>query len=150
MLRNIALWIHILGAGTWIGANVAQAVVGPRMMEDNTSGRVWLRTLEKISGPLYGGAGAAILLTGIYLVLRSGSGYSFGSVFVGIGIAVLIVTGFMGSAVFGKKTKQILGMYDSGDTSNVAKVYRTIGPWGIFDTALVALAIFAMVAKWGA
>jgi hypothetical protein len=52
--------------------------------------------------------------------------------------------------VFGRKTKQMIGLYESGNTAEVAGIYRSLGTWGIIDTLLLALAVLAMVAKWGA
>jgi uncharacterized membrane protein len=146
----LALWLHILGAATWFGANIAQAVIGSKMMRDPAVAPAWLRAVEKSSGPIYGAASVVILLSGVYLVLRPDSGFSFGSAFVGIGIAILIVLGAMGGLVFSRKTKQMIGLYDSGNTSAVASIYRSLGTWGIIDTLLLALAVLAMVWKWGA
>lgn len=149
-MRNLALWLHILGAATWFGANIAQAVIGSKMMRDPAGAPAWLRAVEKSSGPIYGAASVVILLSGVYLVLRPDSGFSFGSAFVGIGIAILIVLGAMGGLVFSRKTKQMIGLYDSGNTAAVAGVYRSLGTWGIIDTLLLAVAVLAMVSKWGA
>ena len=93
-MRNVALWLHILGASMWIGTNVAQMLIGPRLVNDG-AGLQWLKAVEKASGPIYGSASVLILLTGIYLVL-SNDAFSFGSTFVGIGIAVLIIGGRLG------------------------------------------------------
>ena len=149
-MRNFALWLHILGAATWFGANIAQAVIGTKLIRDNAAAPAWLRAVEKSSGPIYGTAAVVILLSGVYLVLRPDSGFSFGSVFVGIGIAILIVLGAMGGLVFGRKTKQMIALYDSGKASEVAGVYRSLSSWGILDTLLLAVAVLAMVSKWGA
>jgi len=149
-LRNFALWLHILGAATWFGANVAQAVIGPKMMRDPAGGAAWLRAVEKASGPMYGAASVVILATGIYLVLGSDGAYSFGSAFVGIGIAILIIGGALAGLVFTRKTKQMIGLYDSGKTNEVAGIYRSLGTWGVIDTLLIAVAVLAMVSKWGA
>ncbi|MGH9896101.1 MAG: hypothetical protein ACREA0_29750 [bacterium] len=149
-MRNFALWLHILGGATWFGANVAQAVIGPKMMRDDAGGAVWLRAVEKASGPIYGGAATAILATGIYLVLGSNGAYSFGSAFVGIGIAILIIGGALAGLVFGRKARQMIALYDSGNTSGVAGIYRSLRTWGVIDTLLLAVAVLAMVSKWGA
>ena len=59
-MRNFALWLHILGAATWFGANVAQAVIGTKLMRDNAAAPGWLRAVEKSSGPIYGTAAVVI------------------------------------------------------------------------------------------
>lgn len=148
-MRNFALWIHILGGATWFGVNIAQAVIGPKMLRSG-HGAAWLAAVEKASGPVYGTASGAILLSGVYLVLSSDGAYTFGSVFVGIGIAILIIGGALAGLVFNRKTKQMVAMYASGNASGIEPVYRSLGTWGAIDTLLVAVAILAMVSKWGA
>jgi len=147
-LRNVALWLHIIGASMWIGTNVAQTVIGPKVVRAG-AGLQWLKAVEKASGPIYGAASGLILLTGIYLVLGSNDAYSFGSAFVGIGIAVIIIGGALAGLVFNRKTRQAIGLFESGDSAKAMPVYKSIAPWAVIDTALLAFAALAMVAKWG-
>ena len=147
-MRNVALWLHIIGASMWIGTNVAQMVIGPRLVKEG-AGLAWLKAVEKSSGPIYGAASALIILTGIYLVL-SNDAFSFGSAFVGIGIAVVIIGGALAGLVFNRRTRQVIGSFESGDTAKATSVYRSITGWAVLDTALLAFAALAMVSKWGA
>ena len=147
-MRNVALWLHIIGASMWIGTNVAQMVIGPRLVRDG-AGLPWLKAVEKGSGPIYGGAAGLILLTGIYLVVSNDS-FSFGSAFVGIGITILIIGGAMAGLVFNRKTRQAIGLFEGGDAAKATSVYQTIGGWAVLDTALLIFAVLAMVSKWGA
>jgi hypothetical protein len=149
-MRNILLWLHIIGGGTWLGANLTQAFVGPKLMANRETAPGWLRAVEKASGPLYGSAAGVLLVSGIILVLISDGAYSFGSVFVTIGIAVVIIGGALAGLVFGRRTRQMLALYDSGQDAQVPAIYRTIGTWGIIDSLLIVVAILAMVSKWGA
>lgn len=146
-MRNAALWLHIIGAGMWLGGNVAQIMIGPKLVNGG-AGLPWLKAVDKASGPIYGSASVLILLTGIYLVL-SNDAFSFGSAFVGIGIAVVIIGGALAGLVFNRKTRQAIGFFESGETAKALPVYKSIGTWGMLDTALVAFAILAMVSKWG-
>lgn len=146
-MRNAALWLHIIGAGMWLGGNVAQIMIGPKLVNGG-AGLQWLKAVDKASGPIYGSASVLILLTGIYLVL-SNDAFSFGSAFVGIGIAVVIIGGALAGLVFNRKTRQAIGLFESGETAKALPVYKSIGTWGMLDTALVAFAILAMVSKWG-
>ena len=148
-MRDLALWLHILGASVWLGTNVAQMTIGPRLVNAG-AGLQWLKAVEKASGPIYGTASGLILLTGIYLVLRPDGAYSFGSAFVGIGIAVVIIGGALAGLVFNRKTRQAIGAYEGGDSAKAIPIYKSIVPWAILDTALIALVVLAMVAKWGA
>jgi hypothetical protein len=147
-LRNVALWLHIIGVSMWIGTNFAQMVMGPRLVRDG-AGLPWLKAVEKGSGPIYGAASGLVILTGIYLVISNDS-FSFGSAFVGIGIAVLIIGGALAGLVFNRKTRQAIGLYEGGDAAQATSVYRSIGGWAVLDTALLAFAVLAMVSKWGA
>ena len=76
------------------------------------AGLQWLKAVEKSSGPIYGTASVFILATGIYLVVSSDT-FSFGSTFVGIGIAVLIIGGAMAGLVFNRKTRQAIGHFEA-------------------------------------
>ncbi len=149
-MRNILLWFHIIGAAMWLGANVAQAFIGPRLMANRETAPGWLRAVEKASGPLYGIASALILISGVILILTSDGVYRFSSLFVTIGFAVLILGGALAGLVFGRKTKQMIGLYDAGQDAQVPAIYRSLSTWGILDSLLVAFAILAMVSKWGA
>ena len=146
-MRDVALWLHIIGASMWLGTNVAQTVIGPRLVGGG-AGLQWLKAVEKASGPIYGAASGLILLTGIYLVL-SNDAFSFGSAFVGIGIAVVIIGGALAGLVFNRKTRQAIALFESGDNAKAMPVYKSIGSWALLDTALIAFAILAMVSKWG-
>lgn len=147
-MRNIALWLHITGASMWIGTNVAQMVIGPRLVSAG-AGLTWLKAVEKSSGPIYGVASGLIILTGIYMVL-SNDAFSFGSAFVGMGIAIIVIGGAMAGLVFNRKTRQAIGLFESGDSAKATAVYQSISGWAILDTALLVFAILAMVSKWGA
>jgi hypothetical protein len=131
----------------WLGTNVAQMLIGPKLVNGG-AGLPWLKAVDKASGPIYGSASGLILLTGIYMVL-SNDAFSFGSTFVGIGFAVVIIGGALAGLVFARKTRQAIGLFESGDTAKAMPVYKSISSWAVLDTALVAFAILAMVSKWG-
>lgn len=146
-MRNVALWLHIIGASMWIGTNVAQMLIGPKLVNGG-AGLQWLKAVDKASGPIYGSASVLILLTGIYMVL-SNDAFSFGSAFVGIGIAVVIIGGALAGLVFNRKTRQAIGLFESGDSAKALPVYKSMTSWAVLDTALLTFAVLAMVSKWG-
>lgn len=148
-MRTIALWLHILGAGTWLGANLLQTIVGPRMARAEKGALPYFSAIQAASGPLYGSASVVILLTGIYLVIDS-EVFSFASTFVSIGFAVIIIGGALAGLVFSRRNKQVVGFLEAGDNSRAAPLIRSIMPWAVLDTLLLAFVILAMVAKWGA
>lgn len=150
-MREAALWLHILGGGTWLGANLTQLAVGRGMTggESRIASR-WLEVVEKASRPLYGVASTVILATGLYLVLRPGGAYRFGSAFVAIGIAILIIGGALYGAFFRPQTKKALSLFDSGNSEEGGRVVNRIRSVGMLDTLLIAFAVLVMVSKWGA
>lgn len=150
-MRHVVLWLHILGGGTWLGANMIQLAVGRSMTggESNTARR-WLEAVDKGSRPLYGIASTVILLTGLYLVLRSDGPYSFGSTFVLIGIAILIIGGALYGGFFRPQTKKALSLFASGNSDEGVRVVNRIRSLGVLDTLLIAFAVLVMVSKWGA
>lgn len=146
-MRTIALWLHILGGGTWLGANIMQAAASRGLIgSDSNVALRWMQSVQKASNPVYGGASAVILATGIYLVLDGG--YSFGDTFVAIGIAILIIGGALAGLVFNRQTKVAIAAYESGNAAAAAPANKAIAMWGTIDTVLVAVAVLAMVAKW--
>jgi Predicted integral membrane protein (DUF2269) len=148
-LRTFALWLHILGGGTWLGGNVMQTAISRGLVGgDSNVAKRFMQTVEKASGPVYGTASVLILATGIYLVLSSDGAYSFGDTFVGFGIAVLVIGGVLAGLVFNRQTKAAIAAYESGNAAAAAPAHRSIAMWGTIDTVLVALAVLAMVAKW--
>lgn len=150
-MRVVLLWLHILGGATWFGANMAQLTISRGMLSGEPSAaRRWMETVARVTNPLYGSASVVILATGIFLVLNSGGAYSFGSTFVGIGFAVLIIGGALGGLIFSRKSKQAVALYEAGKPAETAPLHQSIALWGRIDTLLVAFAVLAMVAKWGA
>ncbi|MGH8913929.1 MAG: hypothetical protein ACRDZM_05355, partial [Acidimicrobiia bacterium] len=94
--RDILLLLHIAAAGTWLGANLMQAVV-PSMAAKQGPETVagWYRVTGRLAGPIYIPAGIVLLATGIWLVLINDA-YSFSSGFVTIGFAVIIIGALLG------------------------------------------------------
>lgn len=148
-MRTVSLWLHIVGAGTWLGANLLQVAIGPRLVKSKEAALPWLKAVESASGPLYGGASLLIIITGVHLVLSS-SAYSFGSGFVGVGMAAVLIGGALAGLVFARRTRLMIGHLERGEYQAVAPIYRSVGAWAGLDTAVVLTAILAMVAKWGA
>ena len=101
-----------------------------------------------LSKRLYPVAGAVLLAAGIGLVLVSDV-YEFTDVFVGVGIVVIIVAGFLGGRVFTPMAAQAADSYRSGDTTAGRAASSKIARFGLLDVGLLVIAIVAMVAKWG-
>lgn len=145
--RNILLILHIAGAGTWLGANVVQAVVPPlaaKRSAEVLSG--WYRITSAMSTRLYIPAAVTILITGILLVLDSEI-YGFGTLFVTIGFGMIVIGALLGSLVFGPGGEQAAAAVESGDGTAVRRSVARLTRYGLIDTLLILFTITAMVIK---
>lgn len=145
--RNILLVLHIAGAGTWLGANVVQAVVSPaaaRFGKEALAG--WFRLTSVLARRLYIPAAILILVTGVLLVLDN-EAYGFGSTFVTIGMAMIVVGAVLGMTVFGPGGDAAAAAVESGDASRIRSAVARITRWGIVDTVLLLATITVMVLR---
>lgn len=149
-LRDVLLILHIAGAGTWLGANLVQTMA-PRLAASHgpvvTAG--WYRVAGRLSKPLYIPAGVLIVLTGVWMILIS-EAYSFTSVFVLIGLAVVIIGAVLGSVVFEPTSEAAARAIESGDESTSRGAIGKLSGFGVLDTLLVLFAIVVMVLRLGA
>lgn len=149
-MRTFLLVIHILAAGAWIGANVTQAVVTPRIAKQGgASAATWMQATVTMGRVLYSPAAVVLLVTGFALVLRSGSPYEFEQAFVIVGIAVVVVATFLGIRVFGPGGQRAAAAFEAGNGDGARQIVGRLGLYGLLDTVLAVVAVTAMVAKWG-
>ncbi|REK10721.1 MAG: hypothetical protein DWQ40_12640 [Actinobacteria bacterium] len=146
--RNILLVLHIGAAGAWLGANLLQAIVPGILGPVSPAAANWFRATEKLSRRFYIPAGVTVLVTGVLLVLNS-EVFGFGTLFVTIGFAAVIIGAVLGSAVFGPKSLAIAEAIEAGEPDKANKVRANTGQWGAFDTLVLVFTIYAMVAKLG-
>jgi hypothetical protein len=148
-MRVLLLVLHIVGVGTWLGANVAQLITTRRLV--GRGGQVaaaWMDTVVLWGRILYMPASILILATGVALVLDS-TVYEFSQAFVSIGFAAVILAAVLGMTVFVMGGRQAAAAFNAGDgAAGNAQVGRLIS-WGMVDTAVLVFAIIAMVGKWG-
>lgn len=149
LYRNLLLVLHIAAAGAWLGANILQAIIPGILGPVSPAAAKWFRATEKLSRSFYIPVGVTVLVTGILLVLHS-TVYGFGSVFVTIGFAAVIIGAVLGSTVFGPKSTEIAEAIESGDNERANRVRATTGQFGVLDTLVVLFTIYAMVSKLGA
>lgn len=149
-MSELLLFLHILGAGAWLGTNLAQiALTTSFRREASAATAAYLRGTVALGTRLYTPASVLILLTGIGMVLTSDV-YGFGSVFVNVGFLMVVVGGVLGSAVFGPKGRAAAALRDSGDEEGAVAVERRIAGFGVLDTVLLMTTIATMVWKVGA
>ena len=69
MTRNLLLLAHITSVAAWLGANILQLVVGPRLRaRGGDVAREWAATGEFLGQRYYNVVGALVAITGIGLV----------------------------------------------------------------------------------
>ncbi len=149
-MRNTLLVLHIVAVAAWLGSNVFQLLVGRRFAaEGGAAAASWMTSTVAMGRAIYTPAGILVLLTGVGLVLNS-SVYGFGSGFVTVGFVVIIIAIILGVRVFGPAGELAAAEFAAGDDAHGREVFGRIARFGYVDTALVVVAIVAMVTRWSA
>ena len=148
-LNDIMLVLHIAAAGSWLGANMIQVVV-PRMAAKQSPevGAGWYRIAGQLSVKFYMPVAFVILATGVMLVLGTDE-FTFESLFVTIGIAVVIIGALLGKLVFHPGSEKAAEAVEAADQAMIKSATGRLATFGAIDTLLVLFAITAMVLKWG-
>lgn len=146
-MQTVLLWIHIAAAGAWLGGNLVQVFAGPIM---ESAGPVpeaaWHRMTVKMGAMFYTPAAVVALLTG-YELVRSNDAYAFSAAFVSLGFVTVVVGATLGMAVFAPTGRKLADAIDRGDHTEARAMKGKLRLWGTFDTLLVLVTIYAMVAK---
>jgi len=149
-LRDILLVLHIAGAGTWLGANIVQAVAPSMAAKQGPAAAAgWFRIAAGLSTRLYMPAAIVLLATGIWMVLIDDA-YGFGTTFVTIGFGMIIIGTLFGIFVFERGSIRAADAIDSGDQTAVKTARGRLAGFGILDTLLLLFTITAMVLRLGA
>ena len=148
-LRDILLVVHIAAAGTWLGANVMQAMVpslAARQGPQTAAG--WYRVTAQLSTRLYMPIGIVVLITGVWMVL-DGDDFSFADAFVGIGFTMIVVGALLGKFVFEPGSMRAAEAVESGDKGAIKTAAGRLAAFGTVDTLLLVFTITAMVLRLG-
>jgi len=149
-LRDILLVLHIAAAGAWLGANLVQAVAPSMSAKIGPAAAAgWFRVAAGLSTRLYMPAAIVLLATGIWMVLIN-EAYGFGTLFVTIGFAMIIIGTVLGILVFERGSVRAADAIDSGDQAAVKAARGRLAGFGILDTLLLLFTITAMVLRLGA
>lgn len=145
--REILLALHIVGAGTWLGANVVQAVV-PSMASHRSREVLagWYRITSRLASRVYVPAALLILVTGVLMVIEIDA-YGFGTLFVTFGLAMIVVGALLGQFVFGPGGDAAAAAIESGDDELISAKVSRLTRYGVLDTVLLVFTIAAMVAR---
>lgn len=132
----------------WLGTNVVQAVV-PRMAANHGTLALagWYRVAAKLGNRVYVPASLLILVTGILLVLRADE-YGFGTRFVTVGFAMIVIGAVLGVVVFERTSNVAAEAIESGDEGRLGSAFGKLAGFGALDTLLLLLTITAMVTRW--
>jgi hypothetical protein len=149
-LRDVLLILHIAGAGTWLGANVVQAMAPSLAGKQGPAAQAgWYRVAAKLSSRLYMPAAILILATGIWMVLLEDA-YGFGTLFVTIGFVMIVIGALLGIFVFDRGSQQAASAIEAGDQSAIKSATGRVAAFGVLDTVLLLFTITAMVLRLGA
>ena len=146
MTRNLMLLAHITSVAAWLGANILQLVIGPRLRaRGGDTARAWAETGEFLGKRYYSVVGGLVLITGIGLVFH-GHWEWRGFVLVGIGMVVVgAVTGIVG---FDRLFKREVAARTSGDETAAKRAAHNITSLAFMDTFLLLLTMLAMIDRW--
>ena len=150
-MRDTLLIIHILAAGSWIGANAVQFLITPRIGDQGAAvAAAWHRGVIRMGRLLYMPASIIVLITGIMLLtVVDDSRYEMSDAFVSVGFVAVIIGAGLGMGFFLPQARSTAAAYESGDTGTAAAIERKVAIVGLLDTAIIVLAVVAMVGKWG-
>jgi hypothetical protein len=146
MTRNLLLLAHITSVAAWLGANILQLVIGPRLRaRGGEVARLWAETGEFLGRRYYNVVGILVALTGISLVMH-GHWEWRGFVLVGIGMVVIgAVTGIVG---FDRLFKREVAARTAGDEEAATRAAHNITSLAFMDTFLLLLTMLAMIDRW--
>jgi len=146
--HNLLLLAHITSVAAWLGANILQLVIGPRLRaRGGDVARQWAETGEFLGKRYYSVVGGLVLITGIGLVFH-GHWEWRGFVLVGIGMVVVgAVTGVVG---FDRLFKREVAARTSGDETAAKRAAHNITSLAFMDTFLLLVTMLAMIDKWKA
>ena len=148
MTRNLLLLVHIAAVAAWLGANLVQFVISPRMQRAGPeTARAWSETGLFLGQRYYNVVGAAVAVSGIALVLH---GHWKWRGFVLVGIGMVIVGGLVGVLLFDRLFQSEAAALESGDAAGAAKARHNITSVAVLDTTLVLITMLAMIDHWHA
>jgi hypothetical protein len=93
-------------------------------------------------------AAITILGTGILLVLQS-EVYGFDTLFVGIGMGMIVIGAVLGMVVFAPVGKRAAEEIESGGAGQARASVARLAGFGQLETVLLLFTITVMVLRWG-
>ena len=146
-MRDGLLFLHIIGAAGWIGGGLHGWYSYIRLARTpETSGKA-LENLTNTADRYFGPVALLTLLTGIGLVWTQDP-WTWNDTFVLVGIGVFVFSAAYQPLVTAKTEKRLLAAVETGEGVDgaIQASHRTFA----IDTAVVLVALWAMVVKLGA
>lgn len=152
-LYNVALFLHIAGIVVAFGVTFAYPILLPTMKRLAPQSMGALHHAQGKIGMLISGAATVALLAGIYLAVEGP--YGFDDLFVGFGLAALILILGLGGAFFAPREKRLAELAErDGPTGKLSgeyeKLFSQVAKVSAASSLLVLVTAFLMVTKLGA
>ena len=146
MTRNLLVLVHLTSVAAWLGANILQFIVAPRLRRAGSAAALaWSETARFLGQRYYNVVGAVLGISGVLLVI-DGDWQWRGFVFVGIGM--IIVGATLGIAVFEPLLKKEAAAIEGGDAAELTTIRHNITSVATLDTMLLLITMLAMIDKW--
>lgn len=147
--RLLLLTVHLVAVAGWLGANLLQLVLTPRLAKESPEvAAAWSRHTVWLGERYYNVAGALIGISGVLLVLDGD--WSWGSGFIWVGVSVIVLGGVMGVAGFAPLMRKRIAALEAGDGPAARAALNGVMRLAVLDTAFVVTAVVAMVHRWQA
>ena len=146
MTRNLLLLVHIAAVAAWLGANLTQFVVAPRLRRAGSAEALaWSNAARFLGQRYYNVAGIVVGASGVLLVL-DGDWHWRG--FVLVGIAMIGIGATLGIAVFEPLLKKEAAAIEACDVTKLTTTRHSITSVATLDTVLLLITMLAMIDKW--
>ena len=146
MTRTLLVLVHLTSVAAWLGANISQFIVAPRLRRAGSAAALaWSETARFLGQRYYNVVGAVLGISGVLLVI-DGDWQWRGFVFVGIGM--IIVGATLGIAVFEPLLKKEAAAIEGGDAAELTTIRHNITSVATLDTVLLLITMLAMIDKW--
>ena len=147
-VRTLLLAVHITAIASWLGADVVQHAMRRRWRKESPeAAKAWARMQFWFHDRYYAVVAAAILVTGIALVQYEHWGWS--AKFIWVGIATIAAGATLGGIGLKGLARKRIEALEAGDAEGALTAARRSLPIELLLTALVVVAVVAMVHKWG-
>ncbi|MGA7229200.1 MAG: DUF2269 family protein [Acidimicrobiia bacterium] len=150
-VRTLLLTIHILSIAAWFGGGLGGTFIRSRLVEKGGAiAAASVRVSQAMGTRFFTPAALLTLLSGIGLVLSSDGAYTFGSLFVIVGLSIFLVSAVGNSVFGGSRESRALEAFESGDDAAGKAAIDSVSGFSLVELVLLTATVVAMVYRWGA